>query len=36
MQGKVDFVADEPVNDHFLIKVAFIKPKVIGEFEVKT
>jgi multidrug efflux pump subunit AcrA (membrane-fusion protein) len=28
MQGKIDFVADEPVNDRFLVKVAFAKPSL--------
>lgn len=37
MQGKVDFVADEPVNDHFLVKVAFTKPSTkAGNFEIKS
>lgn len=37
MQGKIEFVADEPVNNHFYAKVAFTTPTTRnGNFEIKS
>lgn len=36
MKGKVDLVADEPVKDHFLVKVVFIEPVDYSKHNIKS